>query len=102
MQYAIDYPGTLRTLTLQAAGSPFGFGGTKGPEGTPIWPDFAGSGGGTANPDFVQRIAQHDRGNEQFSPRTVMKNFYFKPPFRVAPEREDIYRTPIFSCKVAE
>ena len=102
MQYAIDYPGTLRTLILQAAGSPFGFGGTKGPEGTPIWPDFAGSGGGTANPDFVQRIAQHDRGNEQFSPRTVMNNFYFKPPFRVAPDREEIYLTSIFSCKVAE
>lgn len=102
MQYAIDYPGTLRTLILQAAGSPFGFGGTKGPGGTPIWPDFAGSGGGTANPDFVQRIAQHDRGNEQFSPRTVMNNFYFKPPFRVAPDREEIYLTSIFSCKVAE
>jgi len=102
MQYAIDYPGTLRTLTLQSPGSPFGFGGTKGPEGTPVWPDFAGSGGGTANPDFVQRIAQHDRGNEQFSPRTVMNNFYFKPPFRVAPDREEIYLTSIFSCKVAE
>lgn len=102
MQYAIDYPGTLRTLTLQAPGSPFGFGGTKGPEGTPIWSDFAGSGGGTANPDFVQRMAQHDRGNEQFSPRTVMNNFYFKPPFRVAPDREEIYITSIFSCKVAE
>ena len=102
MQYAIDYPATLLTLALQAPGSPFGFGGTKGPEGTPIWPDFAGSGGGTANPDFVQRIAQHDRGNEQFSPRTVMNNFYFKPPFRVAPDREEIYLTSIFSCKVAE
>ena len=71
IQYAIDYPGTLRTLTVQSPGSPFGFGGTKGPEGTPNWPDFAGSGGGTANPDFVQRIKQGDRGNEQFSPRTV-------------------------------
>src|SRR2546422_2490444 len=52
MQYAIDYPGTLRSLTLEAAGSPFGFGGTKDAEGTPNWPDFAGSGGGTANPEF--------------------------------------------------
>lgn len=102
MQYAIDYPGTLRTLTIQAPGSPFGFGGTKGPEGTPTWPDFAGSGGGTANPDFVQRIKQGDRGNEQFSPRTVMNNFYFKPPFRVAPDREEIYVTSLISCKVAE
>ena len=102
MQYAIDSPGTLSTLTLQAPGSPFGFGGTKGPEGTPIWPDFAGSGGGTANPEFVQRIGQGDRGSEQFSPRTVMNTFYFKPPFRVAPDREEIYVTSLLSCKVAE
>src|SRR6266536_2157638 len=102
MQYAIDYPGTLRTLTLQAPGSPFGFGGTKGVDGTPIWPDFAGSGGGSANPDFVQRIGRGDRGSEQFSPRTVMNNFYFKPPFRAAPDREEIYITSMNSCKVAE
>src|SRR6266571_6064875 len=100
MQYAKDHPSTLRTLTLQAPGSPFGFGGTKGPEGTPIWPDFAGSGGGTANPDFVQRIKQSDRGNEQFSPRTVMNSFYFKPPFRAAPDREEIYLTSMLSTKV--
>jgi len=102
MQYAKDHPGTLRTLTLQAPGSPFGFGGTKGPEGTPIWPDFAGSGGGTANPEFVQRIGRGDRGSEQFSPRIVMNTFYFKPPFRVTPDREEIYVTSLLSCKVTE
>jgi pimeloyl-ACP methyl ester carboxylesterase len=102
MQYAIDNPGTLRTLTLQAPGSPFGFGGTKGPEGTPIWPDFAGSGGGTAVPEFVQRLGRGDRGSEQFSPRTVMNTFYFKPPFRVDPDREEIYVTSLLSCKVTE
>lgn len=102
IQYAIDSPGNLRTLTLQAPGSPFGFGGTKGSEGTPIWSDFAGSGGGTANPDFVQRIEGGDRGKEQFSPRTVMNSFYFRPPFRVAPDREEIYLTSLLSCKVRE
>lgn len=102
MQYALDYPGSARTLTLQSPGSPFGFGGTKGPEGTPIWPDFAGSGGGTANPDFVQRLGQGDRGSEQFSPRTVMNTFYFKPPFRPAPDREEIYLTSVLSSKVAQ
>ncbi len=102
MQYTIDYPGALHTLTMESLSSPFGFGGTKGLDGIPNWPDFAGSGGGTANHNFVQRIAQEDRGNEQFSPRTVMNTFYFKPPFRVAPDREEIYLTSIFSCKVAE
>jgi pimeloyl-ACP methyl ester carboxylesterase len=100
MQYAIDHPGTLRSLTLESSGSPFGFGGAKDADGTPIWPDFAGSGGGTANPDFVQRIAQGDRGNEQFSPRTVMNNFYFKPPFKPVPDREEMYLSALLSTKV--
>src|ERR1051326_875461 len=102
MQYAIDHPGALRSLTLQAPGSPFGFGGTKGADGAPNWPDFSGSGGGTANPEFVQRIARGDRGSDQFSPRTVLNTFYFKPPFRATPDREEIYVTSILSCKVAE
>lgn len=102
MQYAIDYPGKLRSLTLESPGSPFGFGGCKGVEGSLIWPDGAGSGGGTANPDFVQRLAHGDRGDEQTSPRTVMNTFYFKPPFRAAPDREEIYVTSMLSMKVAE
>ena len=102
MQYAIDHPDALRSLTLQAPGSPFGFGGTKDADGAPNWPDFAGSGGGTANPEFVLRIGQGDRGSDQFSPRTVMNTFYFKPPFRAAADREEIYVTSILSCKVAE
>jgi len=102
IQFAIDHPERLRTLTLQSPGSPFGFGGTKGAEGIPIWPDFAGSGGGTANPEFVQRIGQGDRGSEPLSPRTVMNTFYFKPPFRVAQDREEVYVSSVLSSKVTE
>ncbi len=100
MQYAIDYPELLRSLTLLAPGSPFGFGGTKGAEGVPTWPDFAGSGGGTGNPDFVQRIERGDRGSDQNSPRTVMNTFYFKPPFRALPDREEIYVSAILSTRI--
>jgi len=100
MQYAIDYSGRVRSLILESTSSPFGFGSTKDAVGTPTCPDFAGSGGGTANPDFTQRIAQADRGNEQFSPRTVMNNFYFKPPFKPAPDREEMYLTSLLSTKV--
>lgn len=100
MQYAIDYPGTLRSLTLEAPGSPFGFGGTKEADGIPIWPDYAGSGGGITNPDFVQRLQQGDRGSDQVSPRTTMNTFYFKPPFHVSPEREEIFVSSINSTRV--
>jgi len=101
MQYAIDYPGTIRSLILEAPGSPFGFGGTRDAEGTPTWPDFAGSGGGTANPQFVQCLAQGDRGNDQFSPRTTMNTFYFKPTFKPTPDREEMYLTSMLTMKVA-
>jgi pimeloyl-ACP methyl ester carboxylesterase len=100
MQFATDFPAMVRTLTLEAPGSPFGFGGTRGPEGTPIWPDFAGSGAGTANPEFVQCMARGDRSSEQYSPRTIMNTFYFKPPFRAAPDREEIYLTGLLSTRV--
>ncbi len=92
MQYAIDHPDNVASLTLIDPMSPFGFGGTKDVAGALCWPDGAGSGGGTANADYVQRLANHDRSEESpNSPRTVMNSFYFKPPFRVAPAREDVF-----------
>lgn len=92
MQYAIDHPEKVASLTLINPLSPFGYGGTKDAAGALCWPDGAGSGGGTANPDYVQRLAAGDRGSDSpNSPRNVMNAFYFKPPFRVAPEREEIF-----------
>jgi pimeloyl-ACP methyl ester carboxylesterase len=86
----MDYPGRVLTVTTVCPGSPFGYGGTKDNEGTPHWPDFAGSGGGIVNKEFAQRMAAGDRGedNPQSAPRTVMNNFYYKPPFRAAREED--------------
>jgi pimeloyl-ACP methyl ester carboxylesterase len=80
----------LLSVTLAAPGSPYGFGGTKDADGTPTWPDFAGSGGGTVNPDFPKRMAAGDRSEEggAGAPRVVMNSFYWKPPFRPAREEE--------------
>ena len=62
---------------LEAPVSPYGFGGTRDLSGTPTTPDFAGTGGGSANPDFVRLLAAKDRGtDEQASPRNVMRAFY--------------------------
>ncbi|GEM47164.1 alpha/beta hydrolase [Deinococcus cellulosilyticus] len=83
---AADAPRIL-SVTLAAPGSPFGFGGTRDAEGNPTTPDFAGSGGGTVNPDFPARIARQDTSDEGGSPRDIMNRFYWKPPFRAA--RED-------------
>ncbi len=103
MQYAIDHADRVASLTFVAPGSPFGFGGTKGADGAPTWPDFAGSGGGTANPEFVKRIGERDTSEESpFSPRSVMNQFYFKPPFRAERAREDVFVEEIISTKTGE
>ncbi|MFV9503454.1 MAG: alpha/beta fold hydrolase [Oscillochloridaceae bacterium umkhey_bin13] len=84
------HPERLLTITLAAPGSPYGYGGSKDAAGTPTWPDYAASGGGLVNPEFVKLVAAGDRGsdNPQASPRVVMNSFYWKPPFKPAREEE--------------
>lgn len=100
MQLAIDHGKLVKNIVLEASMSPFGFGGTR-PDGSPCFADFAGSGGGTANPDFVKRLVAKDTGSEaDTSPRKVMNAFYFKPPFRLEQEREDMYVSEMLAMAV--
>ena len=90
-QYEIDHPADLATLTLLAPLSPFGFGGTRDAGGTPCYADFAGSGGGTAAPDFVRRLAAHDASEAEprSSPRVVMRTFFWSPRHK-APDEDEL------------
>ncbi len=84
-RFLIDHPEKVRSLTLVAPVSPYGFGGSKGVDGQPCYDDFAGSGGGVVNPDFVQRIKEGDRSADSpNSPRNVIAGFYYKAPFQAA------------------
>lgn len=84
----MDCPERFLSVTLVAPGSPYGFGGVKGIEAMPCYDDFAGSGGGLANPELIKRLAAGDRSAESmFSPRSALRMLVFKPPF--VPERED-------------
>jgi len=89
-QLLIDAPSRFLSVTLVCPGSPYGFGGTKDVNGTPHWPDFAGSGGGIVNPAFAKGIADGDRSDEHppASPRVVLNSFYWKPPFKAAREED--------------
>jgi pimeloyl-ACP methyl ester carboxylesterase len=74
-QYAIDHPDRIRSLTLSAPISPYGFGGTRDAAGTPTYPDFAASGAATAAPEYVQRLRDGDRTSDSnLSPRPLMKS----------------------------
>ena len=103
LRYAMDHPAGVASLTLTNPMSPYGFGGTKDETGTPCWPDYAGSGGGTANPEFTRRLSEGDRGEEDAnSPRNVMNAFYYKPPFRAPEEREELFLSSMLSTATGE
>jgi pimeloyl-ACP methyl ester carboxylesterase len=89
MQFLLDYPELVTSLTLVSPISPYGFNGTKGEQGDPCHNNFAGSGGGVVNPEFIRRINEGDRSaDDPNSPRNVINTFYYKPPFRAAREEE--------------
>ena len=103
LQYLVDRPGRHRvaSLTLVDPVSPFGFGGTKGVTGALCDAQGAGSGGGSANPEFVERLAGQDRGDTSpLSPRQVLLAHYVKPPH--VPEHLDILVESMLSTRVGE
>ena len=95
-------PERFKSAVLVAPASPFGFGGTKDEKGTPCYADYAGSGGGTVNQEFARRMKEGDTTEEDpiASPRVVMNNFYWKPPFR--PEREEVLLQSLLSERVGD
>jgi pimeloyl-ACP methyl ester carboxylesterase len=84
----------VRSLTLIDPVGPYGYGATRA-DGTPQ-PDFAGSGGGTGNPEFTARLAAGDRSSDgDTAPRNVMNRSYWRPDHREPPEREELLLTEI-------
>src|SRR5262249_9818567 len=103
LQYLSERPAAhrLASLTLVAPVSPFGFGGTRGMEGTRCDPSGAGFGAGAVNADFVARLARGDRtGESPASPRQVLLSAYVKPPF--VPAELDIYVESMLSTRTGD
>lgn len=87
--YAMDH-GPVTSLTFIDPVAPYGFGGVRR-DGTPCFPDYSGSGGGTGSPDFTKQLASGDRGTESpSSPRNVINTSYWRPDHRETPESEDM------------
>lgn len=96
-----DYPDRLLTVTQVDPGSPFGFASTKDVDGTPCFADYAGSGAGLINPEFLKLLTAGDRGlDSQFSPRAALRMLVYKPPF--IPEREEELLSATLSTHLGE
>jgi pimeloyl-ACP methyl ester carboxylesterase len=97
MQYALDHP--VRSLTLQAPTSPYGFGGTRR-DGTRLTDDDAGCGAGGTNPDFVERLNQRDAsGAAPTSPRNVFRAGFVAPGYTTT--HEDIWVEAMLTTSTA-
>ncbi|MEW6216627.1 MAG: alpha/beta hydrolase [Candidatus Bipolaricaulota bacterium] len=95
------HPRRWLSATLVGPGSPYGFGGTKDENGTPCYPDYAGSGGGLFSPKLVERIAAGDRSTDhRFSPRNALRDLVYKRPF--VPAREEEILSALFQVHRGE
>lgn len=96
-----DAPDRLLSVTLAGPGSPYGFGGTRDAQGTPTCDDFAGSGGGLANPVLYQGLLEKDRSlDSPFTPRNALRLLVWGPPF--VPEREEVFLDTMFQVEMGE
>ncbi|GAA3664895.1 alpha/beta hydrolase [Nonomuraea antimicrobica] len=99
LQALRDRPALVRSLTLVNPVSPYGWGGTEGPDGRLTHPDGTGAGAGAANPDFVSRLQAGDLSEESpTSPRNVFRSTYVKNP---VPD-EDFYVAAMLTTRVGE
>jgi pimeloyl-ACP methyl ester carboxylesterase len=102
MQLTVDHPGRVAGLLLESPVSPYGFGGTRDADGTPTTPDFAGTGGGGVNPEFVKRLAARDRSaDDPASPRVVLRSTYVADPGSLGDDEEALLDT-VLSTAVGE
>ncbi len=96
-----DAPERLLSVTLAGPGSPYGFGGTKDAHGTPTFDDYAGSGGGLANPVLYQGLLEKNRSlDSPFSPRSALRLLVWGPPF--VPAREEAFLDAMFQVELGD
>jgi pimeloyl-ACP methyl ester carboxylesterase len=101
LQYLLDAPERVASVALVAPISPYGFGGTAGTDGTLLYPDGAGSGGGAANPEFVAALAAGDTSADHpTSPRSILRSFYVAPgSLPLDAQLEDVFVAAMISTR---
>ena len=104
LQYLLDAPDRVASVALVAPISPYGFGGTAGPDGVRLQDDGAGSGAGAANPEFVAALAAGDTtADSPTSPRSILRAFYVAPgSLPLDPQLEDVFVAAMTSTRTGE
>lgn len=102
IQYAIDYPGEVASLTLVNPLSPFGYSGSKDEKGTSNNEHFSGTGAGTVNAAFVQALKDKTKdASNPFAAVNVLKS-YFAPDYKIDPEWEEIFVESMLQMGIGE
>ncbi|GAB3135493.1 alpha/beta fold hydrolase [Microbispora hainanensis] len=102
MQALRDRPDVVLSAVLVNPVSPYGFGGTTGPDGVLTSPDGAGSGGGAANPEFVAALRAGDRSDgSPVSPRAVLRATYVAAGTDLG-EEEDAFVESMLSTRIGD
>ena len=101
-RYAINHPRRLTRLLLLSPMSPYGFGGTKGEDGALYSEDGWGSPGGFANPAFLQKLREQDRGDEPMSARAVLEKSLFAAGWPVNREWQDLFVDELLKIRLGE
>jgi len=102
LQYAIDYPEDVASITLMNPISPFGYSGTKDAAGTANNEYYSGTGAGTVNPAFVQALKDKTRDvSNPFSAPSVLKS-YFAPDYKIDPDWEEIFVDSMLQMGIGE
>ncbi|SDN54924.1 Pimeloyl-ACP methyl ester carboxylesterase [Klenkia soli] len=104
LQHLLDHAERVASVTLVAPVSPYGFGGTTGPDGHRVHADGTGAGAGGANPDFVAALAAGDTtAGAPTSPRSILRAFYVAPgSLPVDPGLEDVFVASMLTTATGE
>jgi len=102
MQYAIDYPSDIASITLVNPLSPFGYSGTNGEQGTSNNNYYSGTGAGTVNSSFVKALKYKVRDREVPTSAPAVLKSYFAPGYKIDPEWEEIFIDSMLHMEIGE
>ncbi len=98
--FAKEHP--VASLTFLDPVSPFGFGGVHR-DGSPVYDDHAGSGGGGANPALIAALTSGDDAPDNpFTARNVMRALYWSPNHHLPADREDVLVAEILKTLIGD